>query len=719
MPLQKIVLRPGLNREGTNYSNEGGYYDGDKIRFRSGFPEKIGGWIRFSAKTFLGVARSLWNWATLNGANYLGLGTNLKYYIEYSGDYYDITPITATATLDNVISTGYTTLVANLTANADTFTLTDGTYFPQNSGLVKINNEQIFYTQLVANVATGCVRGFNNTTAASHLANATVASAFLYVNDAAAPNAAINTQFINFANCTAVDEFSANLINQEHQAFKYTTGGFFFLGSTSDNNLSNVTFANAAVINGGGATINLSYQTEPGLAVYSIGTGWGAGPFNRGTWGSAFTSGGIGQQLRIWTNDNFGQDLIFAPRGGEIYYWEANLGLSVRGKKLEDLANVAVATSGQWVPKATNAIVSSAIQRFVIAFGANSYDPTDADTPFDPMLVRWSDQENPFAWEPAVTNQAGEFRLSNGSYIMDAAATRQEILVWTDAALYSMQYLGPPYIWGFQILMDNISIMSPNCAITVNNVTYWMGTDKFYVYSGRVETLPCALRQFVFEDINKDQSWQVTCGSNEGFNEVWWYYCSQNSNVIDRYIVYNYLDRVWYYGSLNRTAWLDSGIRQNPMATTRIGADFLGNPIGTAVYHELGNDDQTTASTLPIEAYVQSSDFDIGDGHNFGYVWRMIPDVNFNGSNVNQPSVVMELQPRQFSGSAYGTPANATTLSANNFTTFPQFTVQQYTEQVYTRVRARQMAFKISSDGVGVSWQLGAPRIDFKNDGRR
>jgi hypothetical protein len=719
MPLQKIVLRPGLNREGTNYSNEGGYYDGDKIRFRSGFPEKLGGWIRLSANLFLGIARALWNWASLNGSNYLGVGTNLKYYIEFSGQYYDVTPITSTATLDNVISTGFTTLVANLTANADTFSLTDGTYFPQNSGLVQINNEQIFYTALSANVATGCIRGFNNTTVASHLANANVASGYIFLDDSAAPNAAIERQFVILSNSTAVDGFSANLINQEHQAFKYTTGaGFFFLASTSDNNLANVTFSNASVVSGGGNAITVEYLTEPGLDVFTIGTGWGAAPWGFYGWGNAAPTG-IGQQLRIWTNDNFGQDLVYAPRGGEIYYWNANLGVSNRGRKLEDLANVAVATSGQWVPKSTNAVISSAIQRFIICFGANSYDPTDPDTPFDPMLVRWSDQENPFAWEPDVTNQAGEFRVSNGSYLMDAVATRQEILVWTDSALYSMQYLGPPYVWGFQILMDNISIISPNCAITVNNVTYWMGVDKFYMYSGRVETLPCALRQFVFEDINKDQAWQVTCGGNEGYNEVWWFYCSKNSVAVDRYIIYNYLDRVWYYGNLDRTAWLDSGIRQNPMAAWRAGSDDLGNPIGNIIFHELGNDDQTTATPAPITAYVQSSDFDIGDGHNFGYIWRMIPDVNFNGSDVNQPSVVMELQPRQFAGSGYGTPSNATTTSANNFTTFPQYTVQQFTEQVYTRVRARQMAIRISSDGLGVSWQLGAPRIDIKNDGRR
>jgi hypothetical protein len=267
--------------------------------------------------------------------------------------------------------------------------------------------------------------------------------------------------------------------------------------------------------------------------------------------------------------------------------------------------------------------------------------------------------------------------------------------------------------------MDNISVMSPNGAITVNNVTYWMGTDKFYMYSGRVETLPCALRQYIFTDINKDQSFQVTCGANEGYNEVWWFYCSLNSSVVDRYVIYNYLDRVWYYGTLVRTAWLDSGIRQNPMGAYILGEDALGNPTGRIVFHEVGTDDISDLGAVPIEAYVQSSDFDIGDGHNFGYIWRMIPDVNFNGSNINQPSVVMELQPRQFAGSGYGTPANATTTSANDFITFPQYTVQQFTEQVYTRVRARQMAIRISSDGLGVSWQLGAPRIDIKNDGRR
>jgi len=718
MPLQKIQLRPGLNREGTNYSNEGGFYDGDKIRFRSGYPEKVGGWLRLSTNYFFGMARSLWNWATLAGYNYLGVGTNLKYYIENGGGYNDITPIINTTVFNNTISTGFTTLVANITSNVNTISITNGTYFPQNVGLIKIDSEQIYYTTLNSNVATGCVRGFNNTTAATHTAGANVSSAYLYFNDTSAANAGVNNQYVILSNATAVDGFANTVINQEHQIFKYTsTGGFYFLGTDYTNNLSTMSFANASVLNGGGNAISVQYETEPGLAVYTIGNGWGAGTWNRGTWGSA-TAVGIGQQLRIWSNDNYGQDLVFAPRGGHIYYWTADTGTAVRGKLLSDLANTA-SYSGQFVPKLTNEVIASDIQRFVIAFGANSYSPSNASTAFDPMLVRWSDQENPYQWVPAITNQAGEFRLSHGSYIVSSINTRQEVVVLTDSTVYSMQYLGPPYVWGFQVIMDSISIMGPNALITVNNISYWMGSDKFYMYSGRVETLPCSLRQYIFADINKDQAWQVTCGGNEGYNEVWWYYCSSQSNVVDKYVIYNYLDRVWYYGSLCRTSWLDSGLRQNPMATNISSYDWVGNPLGRVIYHEVGNDNGEDDSNVPIVAYVQSSDFDIGDGNNFGYIWRMLPDINFNGSNVNNPSITMELQPRQNSGTPYVASSNAATTSAQNYVVYPQYTIQEFTGQIYTRVRGRQMAMKISSDGLGVSWQLGAPRIDVRPDGRR
>lgn len=717
MPLTKIVLRPGLNREGTNYSNEGGFYDGDKIRFRSGFPEKIGGWIRLSAYKFWGVCRSMWNWATLSGYNYLGVGTNLKYYVENGGQYYDITPVVSTLTLSNALSTGFTTLAANVNATTTTLLFTASTNFPPQDGYVKIGTEVIYYNALSSNSATNCVRGVNNTTAASHTANSNVSSAFVKIFDGT--NNANTRDYLILSNCAvSVGGLANTVINGEHQVLSYGSAVYYFLASTADNNLSNVTYCTSSASNVGG-NVTCQVLCHVGLEYYVNGNGWGAGSWGQYGWGNAAPLGtSVGEQLVIWTNDNYGQDLVFAQRGGQIFYWDANLGTSYRGKKLSDLANTA-SYSGQFVPYKTLEVLASDIQRFVFAFGANSYDPTNPLTDFDPMLVRWSDQENPYQWVPDITNQAGEFRLSHGSYIATTINTRQEILVLTDSTLYSMQYLGPPYIWGFQVLMDSVSVMGPNTVITINNITYWMGTDKFYMYSGRVETLPCALRQYIFDDINKDQSWQVTVGGNEGFNEIWWFYCSTNSVVVDKYVIYNYLDRVWYYGTLNRTFWLDSGLRQNPMGTFQNGVDSLLNSTGCVINHELGNDDLSTATSLPIYAYVQSSDFDIGDGHNFGYVWRMLPDVNFNGSNVNGPIVTMELQPRQNSGSAYGNPSNASTISANNYITYPQYTVQEFTGQIYTRIRARQMAMKISSDGLGVSWQLGAPRIDIRPDGRR
>ena len=374
--------------------------------------------------------------------------------------------------------------------------------------------------------------------------------------------------------------------------------------------------------------------------------------------------------------------------------------------------NYSFSYAGSFIPTATYQVITSAIQEFIICFGANSYAPNNAATTFNPMLVRWSDQANAYQWIPELTNQSGEYLLTNGSYIMTARATRQEILVWTDSCLYSMQYLGAPYVWGFQVLMDNISIISPNSAITVNNVTYWMGRDRFYMYSGRVEVLPCSLRQYIFADINETQAYQVFAGANEAFNEIWWFYVSQSSgsDVVDKYVIYNYLDRVWYYGTMGRTAWIQTGIEPYTVAT-----DYNGRLLN----HEIGCDDNSTTATLPIDAYVQSSDFDIGDGHNFGFVWRILPDVNFNGSTTNQPSVTMTVKPRENSGTPYGVADNPQVQSTQNYTTIPEYTIQQFDGQVYTRLRGRQMSFRIESTGVGVAWQLGSPRIDIRPDGRR
>ena len=641
-------MRPGVNREGTNYSNEGGYYDCDNIRFRSGYPEKLGGWIRLSANTFLGVARALWNWIDYDaGNNYLGVGTNLKYYIEKGGQYFDVTPFSHISTTLGAAAGPFTATIGSAT-----LVITDAGYAPNVGDYI---------------VISGAVSLGGNITAP-----------------------VLNQEYV----VTTIGIPSPNDFTIE--AKNPTTGA--------------VVLAAAGDTAKGGATVTVSYEVPIGLNVTIIGTGWGAGPWSRGGWGSAYTVG-ISSQLRLWSNDNFGQDLVIAPRGGGIYYWTDSGGVSVRAVSLNTLSTTE-GFAGDYVPHTTNQISASSIQRFLIAFGANSYLAGSPNTSFDPMIVRWSDQENPYEWVPAITNQAGEFTLTHGSFIMGAIPTRQEILVWTDSALYSMQYLGAPYVWGFNILMDNISVMSPNSMITVNNVTYWMGVDKFYMYSGRVETLPCSLRQYIFNDLNRDQSFQVFAGGNEGYNEVWWFYVSNSSNAteVDKYVIYNYLDRVWYYGSMARTAWLDSGIRNYPMAA---------NYDNRILYHEAAVDDVSGLTPVAINSYIQSSDFDIGDGHNFGFVWRILPDVNFNGSNVNQPSVTMTVKPRQNSGTPYGPADSPAVPSQDNFTLRTTYNIQEFTGQVYTRIRGRQMSFRIESDSVGVAWQLGAPRLDIRPDGRR
>jgi hypothetical protein len=420
--------------------------------------------------------------------------------------------------------------------------------------------------------------------------------------------------------------------------------------------------------------------------------------------------------LRLWSQSNFGEDLVFNPRGGALYYWanSATPNTFNRGVLLGPGATIATKNGSITVdsscPTINNFVTVSDSSRFVIAFGCNDYPGTPQATIQNPMLIRWSDQESFATWAPLATNQAGSYTLSHGSQIVTAIQTRQEILVITDSAIYSMQYLGPPYVWGFQLMGDNISIMGPNAAATANNVTYWMGTDKFYMYSGRVETLPCSLRQYVYNDINLTQSFQFFASTNEGYNEIWWFYCSANSNTIDKYVVFNHLERTWYYGTMPRTYWLDSPLRATPMS-----AGYNGQ----LIYQESGNDDGTTVPPSPIEAYVQSSDFDIGDGHNFGLVTRIIPDVTFDGSTVNAPSLDFTVRPRQFPGTNYGASDSPTVTSAQNYQSTRYYTVQQFTEQVFVRIRGRQMAFKVVSNDLGVAWQLGVPRIDTRPDGRR
>ena len=552
MPLQKLQLRPGVNRESTTLANEGTWFEMDKVRFRSGYPEKLGGWVLDTGTTpselqppagsYWGVARSLWNWVTLAGSNLMGIGTNLKYYIQQSsgGDFYDITPI---RTVNTVAANAFTTVNGSTTV-----VVNDALYGGQEGDFVTISG------------VVGAVNGI--------------------------PAAALNREFrITYLTTTTYS----------------------------------ITVASPATSSGTTGAATFSYQISVGGEVFTVGTGWGAGGWGGNTagtltgWGEAAPAGlGVGQQLRLWSQDNYGEDLILNPRGGGLYLWKVNVNPNIYDRAVL-LASTSPSpyTTDTDCPSVANAVAISDASRFVIAFGCNDY----GSAVLDPLLVRWSDQEDYALWSPAITNQAGSYRLSTGSSIVAHQQTRQEILVWTDAAMYSMQYLGPPYVWGFQILGENTSIAGPNATATAANIVYWMGSDKFYMYSGRVETLYCPLRQYVFGDINLDQQYQFIAGTNEGYNEIWWFYCSANSTVIDRYVVFNHLEKIWSYGNLARTAWLDTPLREYPSA-----AGYNGQ----LIYHENGVDDGTTNPPSPIVSFCQSADFNIGDGHNYGFAWRMI-----------------------------------------------------------------------------------------------
>ena len=618
MPLQKILFKPGVNRENTRYTTEGGWYDCDKIRFRQGNPEKIGGWTRFSPETYLGVCRSLWNWITLGGANLLGVGTNLKFYINLGGQYFDITPIRSSPTL------------------TDPFTATLG------SSVITVTD-----------TAHGCLTG----------------------------------DFVTFSGAVGLGgNITAGVLNAEYQVTILSADSYTITVSA----VADATDVSGSP--GGGASVVAAYQINTGPETQIPLVGWGAGGWGSGVWG---TSASDPTPLQLWNQYNYGEDLLFGPRGGGIYYWDSSTGTGTRG------VNLTVSGDAD-TPLFQNKIVVSDASRFTLVFGTNDYGAST----LDPMLIRWSDQENFLVWSPAITNQAGSIRLSTGSEIVTAIQTRQEIVTFTDQALYSLQYLGPPYVWGTQLLGDNISIAGPNAVALASGVVYWMGVDKFYAYDGRVQTLNCDLRRYVFNDFNQDQAAQVFAGTNEGFNEVWWFYCSAGSTVVDKYVIYNYLEKIWYYGTMGRTAWLDSGLLNFPIAAT-----YINN----IVNHEDGVDDNSTSVPAPIAANISSSEFDIGDGHNFGFVWRVLPDLTFDGSSSSPtPQITMTLQGLQNSGSGVTDSAGQSVVKGSTYVV-----TEEFTGQIYTRVRGRQLIFKIDSTQLGTTWQLGAPRIDIRPDGRR
>jgi hypothetical protein len=693
--IQKITFKPGVNRENTRYFNEGGWYESQWVRFRQGSPEKIGGWTQYSPSTFVGVCRTLWNWVTLSNVNLIAVGTNLKFYLTYGNLYFNITPIRSTVTL-----------------GTNPFATTGGST-----------------TVTVTSTAHGAV-----------------------LND-----------FVTFSGATTVAGLN---MNNEFQIINVLSANSY---QVTANAVANTTTT------GGGSSVVAAYQLNTGPSYQVPYSGWGAGAWGSGTWG---IGSGVKNNLQLWNAYNFGENLLFGPRGAGLYYWTAggpNAGVtnvpnrgvalnSTGGTVTITIASPAVITSSVNLPNGSsiqlgttgalptglststtyyvvnvsgtafnlaatpggtpintsgtqsgtqsisllvdvplfqNALTVSDASNFVIVFGTNALGTST----IDPMLIRWSDQQNPLVWYPDITNQAGDVRLSHGSEIITYIQTRQEIVVLTDTAVYSLQYLGPPYVWSAQLLSENISIIGPNAAVLASGVVYWMGVDKFYMYDGRIQTLNCDLRRFIFQNINLAQNEQVYCSTVEAFNEVWWFYVSGTGTQVNAYVVYNYLEKSWYYGSLGRTAWLDTALQTSPVAATYNG--YLVN-------HESGLNDNETGTPAPIDSYIASSEFDLGDGDRFAFISKILPDLTFENSTATSPTTTMSIQAMINSGSGVGQTSNNPVYSVNI-----NGNPETFTGYVYTRIRGRQFIFKMESNQLGTTWQLGAPRFEIRPDGRR
>ena len=684
MPLTKLQFRPGVNRDQTNYANTGGWYACDKIRFRSGQAQKIGGWVRYVSQNILGTCRELFNWVTFGTQDYLAIGTNEKVYLEAGAILYDITPLReeiSAPTTNNCIATGFS---GTGSISDTTLTISAVSFGALQVGDVIAGSGITAGTTITA-LGTGV--GWTGTyeVSVSQTAGSTAVTAdeSTLLTITLANFGSDTGDFVSISGAVAVGGVTATYLNTDFQITKLDANTFTVVAGMA---------STSAVASGGGTAIVMSFQVATGYATTTFGYGWGAGGWGRNGWGQGSdVTSRIYLPQRDWFFDNFDSDLVMNVRNGSIYYWTAETGPNIRAVPLTTLSATA--------PHTTVQVLMSQGNKHLLALGANPYNPLDSNTTFDPMLIRWCSQDDPFTWNPLPTNSAGDYRLSRGSRIICGLSTKQEIIVWTDVGLYSLQFLGTFEVFGLQDLADNVSIMSPRAYATANNVVYWMGVDKFYVYSGRVDTLPCTLRNHVFSNINYGQSSQVVCGTNEGYNEIWWFYPSGDSTTNNAYVVYNYQENIWYYGTMERTAWLDSGVRNNPIG---VG----GNTLYT---HETGND----ADGEPIESYIQSSDVDVADGNKFMLIRRIIPDVSFSTSDVTNPSVDLTVYPRNFPGADYSAENPEAVVQS---TTVP---VEQYTDQVFIRARARQMAIKISSGGLGVAWQLGTPRVDGREDGTR
>ena len=768
MPFIALRFKPGVNRDTTNYANEGGFFSVDKVRFRGGNAQKIGGWqnitqVSGASNTFKGVAKALWNYLTTLSQNLLAVGTNQKVYVELGGVYNDITPLRTTVTLGtDPIATTNGSLLVDITATAHGATV--GTYINISGAtavggitlsgsyeIVAVPDDNSFFI-VASSPATSTATGGGSAVVVQYDINAGPAVATQGIGWGGPPwglgGWGSNTPVGLPQRLWSIVNFGDDLIFAEREGDIYywtrdtTTWSRAVTLEAKANSV--VQFATTATFVSGSVTI-----TVPDASNFST--------------GMVISGSGIPSGAFVTTS------------------WDGSTSLTISAATTEShtVSAIAITASyaGRHVPDETMLVVDSSVNDFLICMGSNPYSPVNFDTTFDPLLVRWSDQGNPFEWVPKVTNQSGEQRLSNGSMIMGAVNTRQEIIILTDTAVFSMQYIGPPFVWGITLIDQTVSVASQNAVISVNNSVYWMGLDKFYVYNGRVQTLDCSLRQHVYSTLNRDQIAQVVCGHNESFSEIWWFYPGTGSDTNSLYVTYNYLENIWYYGSMSRSAYSLQTIRQYPMLAFSVQNSYVGVAvdatqtsitlidassyppagivtIGTeeiqytgvsgntltgcvrgyngttaashaqyspvtlytpnqVMFHEVGWDDLSNSVPLPIDCFIETSDFDIGDGDSFAFVSRIIPDVKFLGSTASSPSVTLTVTPHNYPGDFYGT-GDANTVRAS--VVLP---VEVYTNQVFTRIRGRQIAFRIGSDDLGVAWQMGAMRLDLRPDGRR
>ncbi len=631
MPLTKLQFRPGINRDVTSYSNEGGWVDSEKVRFRLGFPEKIGGWVKYSSNVFLGTCRALHTWVTLNGTKYLGLGTNFKYYIEIGQSFNDITPIRKTST-DSI-----------------TFAATDG-------------------------------------------------SSTIAVTDSS--NGVVENDFVTFSGAVSLGGLiTAAVLNQEYQVIGVTNANTYTI-TAKDTDGVTVT-ANSSDSGNGGSGVDGSYQINVGLDTEVGGTGWGAGTWGRSTWGSGADISAT-TELRIWSHDNFGEDLLINPRDGAVYYWDASATNPLTVRAVE----IGTVSGASDTPTIAKQIMVADNSRHVIAFGTNTINTTTQDS----LLIRFSDQESFLDWTPTATNSAGDLRIGSGSNFVRAIETKREILIWTNSSLQTMQYLGPPFVFGIQPLASNITIMGANAVAAVEDVVFWMGKDCFYIYDGQTKQLPCTVKEQVFFNFNSGQEEKVYAGINSEFSEVTWFYCSDDNSVANggtgqnnKYVTYNYAENLWYYGTMSRSAFIDRGLRTFPTATEN----------GYLYSHEVGYDDDGAAMSASLE----SSPVDIGEGEKLVSISKIIPDFTFQGSTTSSPVVDMTMSMQNYPGSSYGqAETSSTTLTGSSTTTVP---FEQFTQKADIRLRGRSFALKVASSGEGVRWRLGSPRLNLREDGRR